>query len=790
MCKKFCLFLILLIFAPGKIKWFLKNLKIYNRSFFNTKIRGCSCTLTILMDDYIFQLTNVGLSPKSKRSTPKTKKWHDKLNLRKKKTPTLEINNRSISSPSLITYPLSSSIDVSKRSVSIPKTPVLVSNKDFDTFPSPNSRLSPNLKQKKSLIKETCSICDELLITRTSKEKIIELECSHSCHEQCLLVSVEIPLVSIFEKFPFCMKCPKNKRCIPKDLEFKDKLISEFLISGTSANVVTDASRLPFNDKGKNVGNNKADIPSFYNLKDIDSPILSAPSNPFDVEDSVTKKSSNNIPLALLRSYFIESLLSRFSNELNGWWVDANCGLLRMVDKLMCSYDGDCYMQSCCYLFSNSLVIVIMENSSKMNNLLGTEFVSFNIFPLNDFHIETVKSSILKLIISHERHIYFREALESNSSKIIEKWISGLLDSDLYFDTETFTSTLPIPSVMNRLDNTTGIATINGKNTVLELASDWQANQNFIIRKSIIDPKIAYRNSIKTTISSILSIKRDKPRDIVIVLQIEYLKLLEKDVVILLNTLKALLSKFPDAKICVVDNSCYVLHVGFLRDKIGTMFLNNINASQQAFKKFTPEWLHKLFFKGQCHDTGIMVVSNTTMEQKFSCILMDYNVFACAGRRRPNELKVKIGFLNVDYSNEVYELIEVESWNDLLEVTCYSFNMNFENDDYLNTYIEDSSISLDASTFRNSRISLANSEIESNHGLQDSTSTPSDIKSLALKPIASTLSATCIESNSHETIHEKVRWSLLMNDIEQALHGVLKTDSATQNKQAETYFYL
>ena len=47
---------------------------------------------------------------------------------------------------------------------------------------------------------------------------------------------------------------------------------------------------------------------------------------------------------------------------------------------------------------------------------------------------------------------------------------------------------------------------------------------------------------------------------------------------------------------------------------------------------------------------------------------------------RVNEIKIRVGYLNMDYTDKIEELIEVDTWDFLLEAVCCAFNFDFENE--------------------------------------------------------------------------------------------------------------
>ena len=100
-----------------------------------------------------------------------------------------------------------------------------------DSLPRPTFNLPPRTP-KRSFLNSVCTVCDEPIFTRGSGERIIELECGHISHQECLVVSFDESRGAdeILEMFPKCKMCGSDVRCLPKNRDFKDKLISEYLI--------------------------------------------------------------------------------------------------------------------------------------------------------------------------------------------------------------------------------------------------------------------------------------------------------------------------------------------------------------------------------------------------------------------------------------------------------------------------------------------------------------------------------------------------------------------------------
>nr|4F2H_A Chain A, Protein STE5 [Saccharomyces cerevisiae] len=189
--------------------------------------------------------------------------------------------------------------------------------------------------------------------------------------------------------------------------------------------------------------------------------------------------------------------------------------------------------------------------------------------------------------------------------------------------------------------------------------------------------------SVLTTISSILSLKREKPDNLAIILQIDFTKLKEEDsLIVVYNSLKALTIKFARLQFCFVDRNNYVLDYGSVLHKIDSLDSISNLKSKSSSTQFSPIWLKNTLYPENIHEhLGIVAVSNSNMEAKKSILFQDYRCFTSFGRRRPNELKIKVGYLNVDYSDKIDELVEASSWTFVLETLCYSFGLSFDEHD-------------------------------------------------------------------------------------------------------------
>lgn len=611
---------------------------------------------------------------------------------------------------------------------------------------------------KKSFLNASCTLCDEPISNRRKGEKIIELACGHLSHQECLIISFgTTSKADVRALFPFCTKCKKdtNKavQCIPENDELKDILISDFLIHKIpdSELSITPQSRFPpyspllppfglsytpverqtiysqapslnpnlilaappkernqIPQKKSNytflhspLGHRR--IPSGANSILADTSVaLSANDSISAVSNSVrAKDDETKITLPLLRSYFIQILLNNFQEELQDWRIDGDYGLLRLVDKLMISKDGQRYIQCWCFLFEDAFVIAEVDNDV---DVLEIRLKNLEVFtPIANLRMTTLEASVLKCTLNKQHcadlsDLYIVQNINSDESTTVQKWISGILNQDFVFNEDNITSTLPIlPIIKNfskdvgngRHETSTFLGLIN-PNKVVEVGNVHD-NDTVIIRRGFTlnsgecsrQSTVDSIQSVLTTISSILSLKREKPDNLAIILQIDFTKLKEEDsLIVVYNSLKALTIKFARLQFCFVDRNNYVLDYGSVLHKIDSLDSISNLKSKSSSTQFSPIWLKNTLYPENIHEhLGIVAVSNSNMEAKKSVLFQDYRCFTSFGRRRPNELKIKVGYLNVDYSDKIDELVEASSWTFVLETLCYSFGLSFDEDD-------------------------------------------------------------------------------------------------------------
>lgn len=643
----------------------------------------------------------------------------------------------------------------------------------------PISRSIPN-RSKRSFIKEKCTLCNESISNKSIGERIMELECKHLCHEECLSVSIDnlstTTSLNLHSLFPQCNKCFEEKgqvrKCIPKNEDLKDRLLSNILMNTSSSSPITFQSidtptqtgfstfttpinkvqsQFIFQQSPTSISQSSnqeifnislADPPmkkfslgsfntnnNIYNLQfatlenSKEDQIRESRNESFglpcfderiihsntDVVSDITTNHNTSLNLTkeqlpIIRSFFTQLLLENFRDNLSDWQLDEEFGLLRIVDKLLVSYDNSDYITSWCFLFSRTFVIAFVDEPSYIssdNIISETKLRNLIKFDnLKDINVQTIDSSTL-LVSEHnntslfsEKKAYLKQSLINNSSNILQKWISGLLDNEMIFNEKNITSTLKLPLILKSKttddDNSKTFTSLINPKKIIELSSLKRSSGNILLRRSILIEKNNQKNnaadtllSMKTSISSIISFKREKPDELFIVLQVDFNKLNDNnDYYTIVNTLKALNLALPQSKLCIVNHNGYVLKSFFsINEHINVGCFKEL-VEVCSMRKFDPLLLKKELYPSTLNSNiGIVVISNSAMKEESSCLMKNYSCFNKIGRHTPNELKIKVGYLNIDYSSKIEELFEVNTWDCVLETICYSYNITFESDD-------------------------------------------------------------------------------------------------------------
>lgn len=638
-----------------------------------------------------------------------------------------------------------------------------------------NQKTSLTTNNKRSLIKERCTLCNELISNKSNGERIIELDCKHICHEECLSVSMgnlsNTVSFDFHTVFPECSKCFEEKnqvrQCIPRNDDLKDRLLSHILIHNSASSptsfqsidtplqssqspLTTPINQIQSQALFQHTPNSSAPSQDLFNFPLAEPPIrkrqpttisnnepaqnwrLSNNKTRGNTRDhslylpnlgrmtsnldsdmismtttntNATRKPENN-QLPLMRSYFTQILLENFKNTLIDWKLDEEFGLLRMVDRLLVSDDNSNFKTSWCFLFTKALIIVSSEeplDKSLERTILEADLSNLQILDhLETMNVNTVNPSTLEILSDNNPTVYLTESLNNNTTNTIQKWISGLLDKELLFDETIFTSTLQVPLILKNLGNdsnsTSTYTSLVNSERMVELSSFQRGSGSVLIRRSFyVDNNGQNTNpegtmlSMMTSISSILSLKRDKPDELFVVIQLDFHKLKDdEDYFTLVNTLKALNMTIKYLNICAINSDGYILKFPINGKEIIDIDTIKNWKHLPATSKMDPKSMKKKLYPGAItSNIGVVIISNSNMEEGKSCLLKDYSCFSKNGRHTPNELKIKVGYLNVDYSSRINELLEVDTWDSILETICYSYNIFFDEDNDIDSVFFD-----------------------------------------------------------------------------------------------------
>ena len=276
--------------------------------------------------------------------------------------------------------------------------------------------------------------------------------------------------------------------------------------------------------------------------------------------------------------------------------------------------------------------------------------------------------------------------IETEKNGVLLNWLRGFHDKKQMFDAKYFTSNCLELPVMQIFENESTILGLFNSNRLIEMGSINSVHNSIILRRSFY-----LRNSMETDImgtyntitSSVLSIKKEKPSDILLLIQIDEQKITDqKDQIkqVIKNTLMALKLKYPEYFLVILSATGEVL----LMDSIDRLNLDNQLLSGEEPKN--PFRLEISSIRTHVYGTSILenlaivAVSNSAMVETTSILFKNFSPLISKGRLRPNEIRIKVGYSNNDYSDVVSELVEIESWDYLLEALCHTFSLDYDDD--------------------------------------------------------------------------------------------------------------
>jgi len=641
----------------------------------------------------------------------------------------------------------------------IPSTPPKVT--PFMYSKSSNSNSNTPARSKKTLINEKCCFCEELLSTKfSSGEKIIELSCGDTCHEECLWLLINDTTNGNDSKtsdphkiFPNCGVC--DKFAIPLDDTITDSMISKHLLSTppkinfeesssktmsnssssdsliissnfqtqtlspnsrysrnnsfippSSSSTASTASKnhkyeslslsnrnqkdlsiqIPANAKnykshGFNRHKSSSRGSSISAMSSIISSVSRSPSpthtsNNIDSYMSLNNTGNrlNKIPLAMLRAEYISHLVQmlqiNYSKSFKESKIDS-FGLLRLVDKLLISQNGEEFKTFIVYLFQYNLILVEED---------FTKIESFKLLKIPK--VQTPTSSILKVSLNNGQDSLY---LSQKSNKILQKWIAGLCDYEFIFNSDNLSSTLKPPSTtssFNPIDpqslqsnhdpNDTSNSSISSSASSTMDVDDLvaphtiQTNDDKIDQMTIpvlLSP-IQFEDTETPIVDSPTETFFEKTENLIFIIDHER-SLTSSIKIILQNIIKALSIKFQSLKIiCSTEKFQAVYSFGDCNDSVITQIGNISNQDSKG----SVNGIIQTLLGDDKSKYGLLVISNNLTKESIKTLSI------------PNQLIVQIQNHNSVKLTSRENLVKLDSWENIMEILISRYQISFDDD--------------------------------------------------------------------------------------------------------------
>lgn len=379
--------------------------------------------------------------------------------------------------------------------------------------------------------------------------------------------------------------------------------------------------------------------------------------------DSVSTQTSESIiGVVKERLNLVHKLIERHSDKLNKKNIDTDLGLLRISNMFeVCKVldSKDTFYLCRCYLFEKMLILDFFDKRTN-NKFQMIKITSESV------NVEAVNKHIFRIscLNSQDINIFQFKSVDKNNFKILDKWVSALLDFNLEFFDQPFTTNdidKNASFIINTIDK-------NSKDTIN------MGLQDVIVKKS------------NTEVSTNVPIKSyGNIEDLIVIIQLDSIKKIKKKENINLNNSIKSLNKYFNKKkkmlkFVILDEKCKILCIGSSNDVLNQLD-GSLKFEQIRGKKLTPtSWsngvIQKYFMDIDESALNIVVISSTEMDIDNNCLFYDFYA-SC----NDNVLKLHVGFLNVDYSEDIDDLVEINSWYDIMEILCFSLNLEFGQDD-------------------------------------------------------------------------------------------------------------
>lgn len=379
--------------------------------------------------------------------------------------------------------------------------------------------------------------------------------------------------------------------------------------------------------------------------------------------DSISTQTSESIiGVVKERLNLVHQLIERHSDKLNKKNIDTDLGLLRISNMFeVCKVldNKDTFYLCRCYLFEKMLILDFFdkrtENQFQMIKITS-ESVNVDVVNKHTFRVSCLNSQDI--------NIFQFRSVDKNNSKILDKWISALLDFNLEFYDQPFTT--------NDIDKNSSLII----NTIDENSEDTVSMglQDVIIKKS------------NTEVSTNVPIKSyGNVEDLIVIIQLDSMRKIKKrENLNLINSIKSL-NKYYNKKrkilkYVILDEKSKILCIGSSKDVLnqldGSLKFEQIRGKKLTQTSWSNGVIQKYFMDINESALNVVVMSNTEMNIDNNCLFNDFYTSS-----NDNVLKLHVGFLNVDYSENINDLVEINSWYDMMEILCFSLNLEFGQDD-------------------------------------------------------------------------------------------------------------
>lgn len=133
-------------------------------------------------------------------------------------------------------------------------------------------------------------------------------------------------------------------------------------------------------------------------------------------------------------------------------------------------------------------------------------------------------------------------------------------------------------------------------------------------------------------------------------------------------------------KFVILDEKSKILCIGSSKDVLdqldGSLKFEQIRGKTLTETSWSNSVIQKYFMDIDESSLNVVVMSSTEMDIDNNCLFNDFYTSS-----NDNVLKLHVGFLNVDYSEDINDLVEINSWYDMMEILCFSLNLEFGQDD-------------------------------------------------------------------------------------------------------------